>query len=129
MDNMFSKIGECAPDNLFAGHDIPVLIKGITLAKGQGVISRGSVLGIVTTTGLAKLVDSTKTDGTEKANCIATDTIDTGDETATDDVKTTAYTSGLFNKAALTYGGTDTAANHELRLRELGIYLKESISY
>jgi len=32
------------PDNLFAGHEIPVLVKGVTLEAGQGELKRGTVL-------------------------------------------------------------------------------------
>lgn len=126
MQNLYEKIGEILPDNLIAGQEFPILIKGVTLAKNQGVLKRGTVLGIVTATGLAKLVDSTKTDGTQNADCILADDIDTGSGAATTDFKATAYYTGLFNKNALIFGGDD-AANHEARLRDLGIFLKDSI--
>lgn len=129
MDNLYSSIGQYTRDSLFAGQDIPVLTKGIVLAKGQGILKRGTVLGIITESGLAKPVDSTKTDGTQTANCILTDTIDTGDATATSDVKATAYISGLFNSNALTFGGIDAYTKHEETLRMLGIYLKANITY
>ncbi len=127
--DMFEKIGEMVPDNLVAGHEVPQLVKGVTLAKGNGVLVRGTVLGIVTASELAVPVDSSKSDGSEVADCILTDTVDTGDETAQEDVKATAYTSGLFNRKALTFGGEDTASEHELWLRELGIHLKDNVEY
>jgi len=128
-ENLYSKMGEVQPDNLFADLTVPVLIKGITLAKGQGLLKRGTVLGIVTASGLAKVVDSSKTDGTEKANCILADDVDTGDGSASSDFPAQAYISGYFNRNALVFGGTDTADTHELYLRELGIYLKDNIAY
>lgn len=126
MANFYEKeIGSVNYDNLFAGTNVPVLIKSVTLKSGQGVLKRGTVLGIVTNTGLAVPVDSSNTDGSEKADCILTDNIDTGNE----DIVITAYSSGLFNRNALIFGGTDKAEKHETRLRELGIFLKDNIPY
>ncbi|MDO6355288.1 head decoration protein [Caloramator sp. CAR-1] len=128
-ENLYSKIEEVRSDNLIADSIVPVLVKGITLEKGQGVLKRGTVLGIVTATGLAKVVDSSKTDGTENADCILADDVDTGDGSATTDFPAQAYISGCFNRNALIFGGTDTVEKHETRLRELGIFLKDNIAY
>lgn len=125
-EQLKSTLGEYSPDNLFAGHEMPVLVKGVTLAKNQGVVARGTVLGIATASGLAKPVDSTKSDGTEEPYCILTDTINTDGE---EDVKATGYITGLFNSNALIFGGNDTAETHEGKLRELGIFLKENVEY
>lgn len=76
---------------------------------------------------LAVPADSTKYDGRQDADCILTDDVDTGSAGATDNVVATAYSSGLFNRKALFFGGTDVVANHEARLRELGIFLKDNI--
>ncbi|RCX20887.1 bacteriophage lambda head decoration protein D [Anaerobacterium chartisolvens] len=129
MENLYGKIGQTTPDNLIAGHEIPILTTGITLEKNQGTILRGTVLGTVTATGAAKLVDKSASDGTEKADCILTDNIDTGDGSEAENITAEAYITGVFNKNALIFGETDTAADHELRLRELGIYLKENIGW
>ena len=118
---MYNKIGEFTPDNLIASNEMPILVEGIKLAKAQGIVKRGTVLGLVTAGGVAKPVDSTKTDGTEAPYAILTDDIDT---TGSVDVTTTAYTTGVFNKDALIFGGSDTVANHKLELRKLGIHLK-----
>lgn len=116
-------------DNLFAGTSIPVEMKGITLKAGQGVLKRGTVVGIITASSLALEVDSTATDGSQVADCILTDDVDTGEAGATTNVPTTAYVSGLFNRKALIFGGTDTANNHETTLRQKGIFLKDNIPY
>jgi len=129
MEKMFENIGSVTPDSLIAGHEVPLLVKGITLAKNQGILARGTVLGIATASGLAMPVDSSKADGTQTAFGILTGTVDTGSGSATEDTKSTAYVSGLFNKNAMTFGGTDDAADHEAKLRELGIFLKETIEY
>jgi len=116
-------VGEIGYDNLFAGTSVPVNVKSVSLKSGQGLVVRGTVLAIETATGLAVKVDSTKTGGVESADCILTDDVDT----TAGAVASTAYSSGLFNRNALIFGGTDTAAKHEKTLRTLGIYLKENL--
>jgi hypothetical protein len=128
--NLYEKnFGSVEYDNLVAGTTIPVEIKSVKLKAGQGVLQRGSVLGIISSSKLAVLVDSTATDGSQVADCILTDDVDTGAAGATEDVVATAYTSGLFNRQALIFGGTDTADQHEDTLREKGIFLKDNIPY
>lgn len=126
MEQLYKTIGEYTPDNLIAGQEVPILVKGIKLAKNQGVLVRGTVVGVATSSGLAYPVDKSKADGSQVAKYILTDTINTNGD---DDIATTGYQSGLFNKNALVFGGEDTATNHELKLRELGIFLKETVSY
>lgn len=126
MGNLFNgAFGSTTPDSLFAGTTHPVDTKGITILTGQGILTRGTVIGIITTGGKGKKVDSVSVDGSQVANCILTDDIDT----TSADVVTSGYTSGLFNRDALVFGGTDTAATHETKLRELGIFLKDVIPY
>jgi hypothetical protein len=126
MENLTSEIGTFEYDNLIAGNAVPLLAAEVTLAKNQGVVEKGTVLGVVSATGLAVPVDDTNADGSENPHSILTDDVDTGDGSATDDFITTAYVSGLFNSAALIFGGDDVVADHELELRKLGIFLKEN---
>lgn len=127
MSNLYTKgFDSLNMDKFFHSAEIPVTVKSVTLSAGQGVLKRGTVLGIITATGLAVKVDKSKADGSEKANCILTDDVDTG---SAGNVVATAYSSGMFNRKALIFGGDDTAADHELRLRELGIFLKDNIPY
>jgi hypothetical protein len=123
MDELYSTIGTSTPDNLIAGNEFPILTKYFTLAKNQGVLKRGTVIGIVTATKLGVPVDNTKEDGSEKAYCILTDSVDT---TADDDIPAIGYITGIFNAAALTFG-KGTAADFEDQLRDLGIYLKDIV--
>lgn len=116
-------------DNLFADHIIDVLTKGVTLKAAQGVVKRGTVVGIITASNLAVAVDSTKADGSQLADCILSDDVDTGIAGATDNIVAVAYRTGHFNRKALIFGGTDTADKHETYLRELGIFLKDNIAY
>lgn len=48
MANLVQNIDTFAYDNLFAGHEIPVLTKGVKLEVGQGMLARGTVLGKAT---------------------------------------------------------------------------------
>lgn len=113
-------------DNLAAGFPgVDQQIKAVTVKSGQGVLKRGTVLGIITTGSKAAIVNSANADGSQTADCILTDDVDT---TAAD-VVTTAYAAGTFNRKALVFGGTDTASNHEKTLRQLGIFLKDNIPY
>ena len=121
MSDLYGNLDSFVPDSLFASNTVPVVTEGIILAKSQGVVKRGTVIGLITASGLAKAVDSTKSDGTQVPYAILTDDVDT---TGTVDVKAAAYVSGYFNKSALTFGGTDTAVTHKVALRTLGIYLK-----
>jgi hypothetical protein len=221
MGNLFNgNFGSTTPDKLFADTLHPVDIKAVTLKSGQGILARGTVLGITTMSlqlgavtpapentgngtvtstslgtgarlgtytltciteasgggtfsvvgpggslpnatvgtpytgqvnftindgsedwdtgdvitivvqnnasgGKALKVDSSKSDGSEDADCVLTDTIDTTDG----DVVTTAYKTGSFNRKALVFGGTDSPETHELHLRELGIYIKDVQDY
>lgn len=125
MAQLFSNLDSFTPDNLFAGNDVPVLTKAVTLQGGQGVLKRGTVLGIITASGLAVKVNSGNTDGSQTAQYILAEDVDTTDG----DVSAIAYRSGHFNRQALIFGGTDTAEQHETRLRELGIFLSDSVPY
>lgn len=222
MANLFNgNFGSTTPDKLFADALHPVTIKAVTLQSGQGVVQRGTVLGItdpslilgdvtpgvgntgngtitsvslgataklgtytlactaevenggtfsVTAPGGATLspatvgtpytgqinftindgsadwvegdtitivvendsdggkavpVDKTSNDGSEVADCILTDTVDT----TSGEIVTTAYSTGSFNRGALIFGGTDSADDHELRLRELGMFIRDVQEY
>ncbi|MEB3103077.1 head decoration protein [Ferviditalea candida] len=126
-DQLYSKQADSTTyDKLFGsmpGEEIQV--KSVKIASGQGKLSRGTVLGIVTATKKAVIVNSANTDGSQSADCILTDDIDA----TSADVTITAYSSGTFNRDALIFGGTDTADTHETRLREFGIFLNQVIPY
>ncbi|MGG3504764.1 head decoration protein [Paenibacillus lautus] len=127
MSNLFDgNFGHSSTDNLFYDTTHPTDVKSVVLKAGQGILLRGTVVGIGTADTLAVKVNSTATDGTELADSILTDTVDTGAVGATENVVTTAYSSGSFNRLALIFGGTDTADKHETRLRSLGIFMKDT---
>jgi len=75
--------------------------------------------------GKFKIVNNVNVDGSQEADCMLVTEVDTTDA----DVVVEAYTSGHFNRQALTFGGDDTADDHELTLRKLGIILSDNIAY
>jgi Bacteriophage lambda head decoration protein D len=90
----------------------------LTLAGNQAVnqsgaltpttLPMGSCLGLVSATGKAVLLDSTRTDGANVlAAVLARDT-----ETANGDVVVIAYITGSFLASKLLFGGTDTVNTH-----------------
>lgn len=128
MESLYESIGSIIPDNLITSTKFPIVTKDITLLKNQGVLARGTVLGIVTASKLAVIVNSANTDGSQAAKYILADEVDTGTEAA-ENTPATVYETGIFNSNALTFGGTDTADTHEATLRSLSIFLRKNITY
>ena len=121
MSNLVKEIGRMTPDNLVNDIGVAIVEKSVKLKKGTQ-FKRGTVLGIVAETGYADIVKSTSEDGTQTADSILAEDIDASDG----DVVGVAYVSGQFNRKALNFG-EDTADMHELRLRELGIFMKDNM--
>lgn len=106
-------------DNLVAGpHDR--VTEGITVASGEGELSRGSVLGKVTASGEYVLSDPGSSDGSEDPAVILAEDIDATSAA----VETIAYLSGEFNEDRITLGGAHTVDSVRDALRDLSIYLK-----
>lgn len=124
MAELVQNLGSFVPDNLIVDGSVPILTKAVKLGAGQGILKRGTVLGKITVSGQYKVVNSANLDGSQDADCILADDVDT-----TESVVAVAYTSGHFNRKALVFGGSDTADTHEARLRELGIFLSDNVSY
>ncbi len=128
INEKYSVIGDFEFDALIAGEKQPIITKGITLAAAQGVLSRGTLIGVVTATKLAVLCDSTKSDGSQIPEYILGATCDTGAAGATLNVPTIAYQTGIFNRAAIiTAAGQDINA-FEQQLRQVGILLRDTIA-
>jgi len=125
--NLYTKQADSVTyDNLLGSMPMAdIQIKSITLKSGQAVLKRGTVVGIITASALAVSVDSSKADGSQTADCILTDDVDT----TAGNVVASAYSAGTFNRKALIFGGTDTADKHEDHLRIVGIYLRDNIAY
>ncbi|MGE7113241.1 head decoration protein [Lysinibacillus sp. NPDC047702] len=120
MPNLRSTAGEFTPDSLIPDTSFPVQTGGVKLAKGQGVLLRGTVVG-KNTDGV--FVPANSASSIAPYGVLADD-VDTGGEDATTDIVAVVYVSGPFNREALIFGGSDTATTHEETLREKGIYLK-----
>lgn len=74
---------------------------------------------IVSYSGKFTTVNSANTNGSHIANCVLMEDIDS----SAGDAVAPVYVSGCFNREALIFGGTDTAAWHEAELRNSDIYL------
>lgn len=117
--NLFEKESEYVADNLIAGSDVPLLVENITIAKGQN-LKRGTVLGVITETGLGKQVSSSATDGSKAAYAVLADDTDATAE----DTNASAYICGYFNSAALLVPSGEEIKTYKNDLRKLGIYVK-----
>lgn len=96
-----------------------------TITEGTGFdVGDEFSIPVIVGSGQYKIVNSANVDGSQDADCILADDVDT-----TESVVAVAYTSGHFNRKALVFGGSDTADTHEARLRELGIFLSDNVSY
>lgn len=131
-ENLYKKIGEFTTDKLIAGNAIPLTAKGITVAKGQGVLKRGTLLGIAHDM-TYKQTDTTETyeggsgsqTDTIGADCILCEDIDATNSA----VVTSAYVTGEFNSAAIILPDEKHIETHEAELRKLGLYIKSVQEY
>jgi len=120
-EQLYGELGNKEFDNLVAGNKVPILYKGVVVAQGQGVLERGSVLGIVEATDKGLLCVAASVDGSQEAKYVLAETVDTTAE----DVNAQCYQSGELNRGALIFGSTDTADMHEDELRKNGIFLRD----
>jgi hypothetical protein len=112
---------EYKPDNLIAG-DFPLVTQSITIAAGQ-TLERGAVLGRISANGQYVLSQVKASDGSESPNVVLAQNIDTTDGES----EATCYLSGQFNSAALTFGAGHTTGSAMHTLRQLNIYISESV--
>ncbi len=108
----FETMAGVSYDGLFAGTEIPVLTKNVTVASG-GNIKRGTILSL-NNAGKAEATGSGKT-----ALYVAAEDVDAS---AADTVGT-VYTAGYFNREKLIVAAGDTVEAHEEELRAAGIML------
>ncbi|KAA8782519.1 head decoration protein [Paenibacillus amylolyticus] len=83
---------------------------GVLLAKGNGVIKKGTVLGRVTATNKFVPYLSSASDGSQVAVCI----LDNDQDTTLTDMGASAWIAGIFTESKIT--GIDTAAKTALKL-------------
>lgn len=108
------------PDQLIAGR-VPQVTETVTIVSGQGVLKRGTVLGLVTASGKYIKSLSAASDGSQNPSAILADDIDA----TSGDVKAGVYFTGEFNGNALILGASWTVATAKAALRGVGIYIKE----
>ncbi len=106
-----------APDRLIAG-EFPLKTEQITLISGQD-LSRGAVLGKITSGGKYNLSLSAAGDGSQTPDAILAQDTDASGA----DVATIAYFRGEFNDDELTVGTGHTVASIKEGLRAKGIWL------
>ncbi|MFT8785453.1 head decoration protein [Gluconobacter oxydans] len=112
------------PDQLIAGV-YPRVTDNVTLASGNGIVARGTALGLVTATGKYIPSASAATDGSQTPVAILADTYDT---TSGDVVGAGVYLTGEFNENAVTMGAGWTATTLKSAFRPNNIYLKSAVS-
>ena len=115
-----TKTESVSPDELTAGN-FPVVTKPVTLILGTSY-PRGAVLGIITASGKATLVDDAQGTGEEIAEGVLLDSVDA---TAADQSGIMALT-GDFNGDALTFGGDDVVADHVDALRNKCVFIHKT---
>ena len=121
MAKYYEKLGDCMPDNLVLGNDVPLLTQTATIAAGEGALVRGSVLA-AGTDGKLKLLSSTSSSATEVPFGILCDDVD-----ATSEAVAEVYVSGQFNADALvTKSEYALTAADITALRNGGIYLENT---
>jgi hypothetical protein len=122
----YSVPGTNEPDKLIAGHAIPILVEGVKLKGGQGILLRGSVIGIETATGKGILCDANAVDGSKTALFVlAESSIDT----TSGDVTATHYKTGTFQRTALIVGVNGAPTTLDSDLRTVGIFLQDEVAY
>ncbi len=122
MPATFATEGTYTPDNLIAGNAELLLAKKAIIISGQN-LTRGAVLGKITTGGKYNLSLSTASDGSQTPDAILAETTDA----SAGDVSALVYTRGDFLTNALTLGASHTVASITEGLRTKGINLLTAI--
>lgn len=118
----FQSEGSTREDQLLAG-DHPLKSLGITIASGQGILRRGTLVASTDGGTTFVLASSTNfTDGTIPAGVLIEDI-----DATSAAVVTGAYFAGDFNSRAMTFGTGLTAANLRFNLQERSIYLHDAV--
>lgn len=121
---LVNPVGEFSPDNLINSSIPPALAFGVKLRAAQGVLARGTVLGLSTDGDYVILGTTPQSGETITANCILADP---ADASGPDEVTAVAYRTGHMNRNALIVEAsyTLTAADEE-ELRKGGILLSDA---
>ena len=110
------KIGEMIPDTLIASTHVRQITQTVTVAAGQGVLKRGTVVAL--DGGKAKIMASGLT-----AHGILCDDVDAAEAAVAE-----VYVAGCFNRGALIVAEGYTLADADVKaLRDGGIYLENIV--
>ena len=111
-------------DNLFAG-DFPVVTENGTIVSGEGKLTRGTILGVVTASGKYAAADATDTgeSATGKATPKAILLQDV-DATSSDVADVLVAFTGEFNSEKLIAKTGSTVAGFKEGLRAVSIFVK-----
>lgn len=108
-------------DNLIS-NQLPLLREYRTLTESQD-LKRGSVLGIITANGEAKLLDGAAVDGSQTFDCVLLDDAVTG---AAETKQVPVGVFGAFLTQGLIFGGVTTAADKKAEARTKGCHFLDS---
>lgn len=111
------------PDRLVANNAHLLVGQKITLISGQN-LTRGALLGKITTGGKYTLSLSASSDGSQTPDMILAEDTDA----SAGDVVTLAYSRGDFDQREITFGTAHTADSVRETLRGKGIVLIPSVS-
>lgn len=118
------KIGACDADNLFIDSKFPVDAVGVTIASGEGVLARGTVVAMSSKTKKCVILGTAAGESeTLTPFGVLCDEIDA----TSADAFTTAYRSGHFNREALIVDDHTITEADEAALRNGGIFLDSAM--
>lgn len=123
MAELVNTIDGVTYDELFGGTAVTALTANVTVAQlsAAATYKRGTLLGVVTTSGKYAIVDSEASTGEKVASVVLARDLTVGTD---NDVTATVYTRGIFNREKLLVKADgDNAGKHEEELRKVGIYL------
>lgn len=110
------------PDNLLAGH-ADVITDVVTIAS-SAALTRGAVLGKITSGGKYQLSASAAGDGSETPVAILAED---ADASGGDVTNVPVYIAGEFNQDAVTLGTGHTVASVKDALAQKGVFLKDPV--
>jgi hypothetical protein len=119
----FKTEGSYSPDMLIAG-DHPLRTRGIVVLSGQGVLARGTLMGIITSGGKAVKSLSGSSDGSEVPVTILGEDVDA----SSGDITAFSYVAGDFDQSQMVFGADHTADSTRAALRNLSIYVVKPVS-
>lgn len=110
------------PDQLIAG-PLQVVTDIATIARGA-VLVRGSVLGLMESSGQYRLSTRTAEDGSQNPSAILVDNVDTRDG----EVRAGVYLMGEFNSHFITADISWSAPTLRSEMRKYSLFLKDAVS-